>query len=280
MRPRVGRVAASPALAGHLIEQEVGEREVGEGPVEVDEAERPVVARVETALVVAQELPAELDRVTAGDPGHLLVDLIRLGEGVRVERVRSRQREPAAPSDRAEPVDRLPAGNPILGIGGADAGPVERLRSDGGTAVTDEQFVDHRRADHAVPAEADVVERLVVSRGEHERKRLSVPPVLIQGERIAAEELVVVRRAPVHAHVALMGAYRQQCFADIVPGQPPGHGAVRQRVVHHIVQDRAGGRADSACRNLVAGKRKPREGIANLGADAREVAAAPRFWSH
>ena len=48
-----------------------------------------------------QELPAELHRMTALDPGGLFVELIGLGECVRVGRNRPGQREAAAYADVA-----------------------------------------------------------------------------------------------------------------------------------------------------------------------------------
>ena len=239
-----------------------------------------VVPRVEALLVVAQQLPAELDGVATLDPGHLLVDLVGLGERIRVGRDDAGGGEATAPADRAQTVDRLSAGDPVQRIASSDAGPVERLGRDGRAAVAHQRFVDQRRAEHPVPVERDVVERLIVSRRENERERLLVAAVLVEGERVATEELVVARGIPVQPHIALVGTNREQRFADVVAGDPAGDRSVRQWVIRQIVQNRARGLADSAHGNLVAWERQTRQRIADLRAHARQVAAAPRFWSH
>ena len=61
-------------------------------PGVVDEPEQAVVAGIEALLVVAEELSAELHRVPAAEPGQLLVDLIGLGQRVRVGGDRARER--------------------------------------------------------------------------------------------------------------------------------------------------------------------------------------------
>ena len=127
MRPRIVRIAAAAALAGHHVEQEVRERKAGEGAVEIDESEQPVVAGIEALLVVVKELAAEFHRVTALHPGGLVVDLIGLRERVGVGGDGPRQREAAGPPNLAEAVDRLSAGNSVEGVGGSDTGPIERI---------------------------------------------------------------------------------------------------------------------------------------------------------
>src|SRR5204862_5150034 len=110
------------SLALDLIEQEVREPEPREAAAVVEAAEQPVVAGEEAALDVAHQLAAELERVAALHPGELLVQLVRLVERVRVGRRVSDVVEPAAQRDRAEPGDRLPAGDPESRVGVADAG--------------------------------------------------------------------------------------------------------------------------------------------------------------
>ena len=84
VRPR-GRQAAA-AFARHLVEKEIGERKIRERGAVAEYAEQTVVAGVEAALHVMQQLPAELHCLAARDPCELFVDLIRPVERVAVAR--------------------------------------------------------------------------------------------------------------------------------------------------------------------------------------------------
>ena len=148
--------------------------------------------------------------------------------------------EPAAPPDRAEARDRLPAGNPERRVGVPDAGPVERVADDGDLVVADEHLVDERRADDAVPVERQVAERRRRHAAEQQRNGALVVPGLVFGDREASEDLVLRRRVPVDAPVALVGADRRQRFTDEIPGDAAAHGPVRQRVERGVGQDRRG----------------------------------------
>ena len=127
VRPGIFRITAASSLAGNLIEQEVGECHAGEQAAVIEEAEQAVVAGVEPALVVAEELAAELQGVPPPQPGQLLVDLVGLRQRVRVGRDRPGQRQgQLRPLNVDEPGDRLAAGNPVECVAIAEAGPVER----------------------------------------------------------------------------------------------------------------------------------------------------------
>src|SRR5206468_3128181 len=100
MRPRCRRAAAS--FRRHLVEKEIGERRAGERAAVGKDAQQAVVARVEAALDVVEELPAELQRLTSADPRQLVVDLKCLVERVGVARAGAERRQAGAPPDRAE----------------------------------------------------------------------------------------------------------------------------------------------------------------------------------
>ena len=174
----------------------------------------------------------------------------------------------------AQARDRLAAGDAVLGVGVADAGPVEGVRDDRGLAVADQHLVDQRRPEHLAPVDADVVERLVVERRDLQRERVLVALVGVGREREAREQLVVRRGVPVEPQVALVRAGRELRLAHVVAGDT-AHVPVRQRVVRGVVQDRERRRADAAERDLVAGERLPGERVPDRGRDARQVAVAP-----
>ncbi len=150
-------------LLRHLVEEEVREGDAGEGAVVGERAERAVVAGVVPALDVAQELAAELERVAALDPGQLLVELVALRQVV-LESGRGADRgEPAAPVDRAQAGDRLPARDPEGRVGVADAAPVVQPVDVVDRVVADEDLVDQRRAEDVAPVGRQVAERRLAS---------------------------------------------------------------------------------------------------------------------
>ena len=188
--------------------------------------------------------------------------------------------EAAGPVERGQPGDRLAAGDAVAGVAVADARPVVGLLRHGDAAEPDQRFVDHRRPEDAVPVEGDVVERLVVAGREHQRHRLDVAPVFIRRERVAAEELVVGRPAPVDAGVALVGANAEQGLADVVAGNAAGNVAIRQRIVRGVAQQRPRRCAKALDRNPVAGERlaglriDDRRGLRSTGRPRRQAAGA------
>ena len=97
--------------------------------------------------------------MTALDPRELLVDLVGLVDRVGVGRGRAGIGEAATPTDRTEPRNRLTAADPEGRIGTADVRPVERSRDDRDLVVADQDLIDERRAENAVPVERDVAER-------------------------------------------------------------------------------------------------------------------------
>ena len=176
VRPRVVGVAAATALARHLVEEEVGEGDAGEGAGVAEEAERAVVAGVVAALDVAQELAAELQGVAALDPGQLLVELVALREVVLEGRRGADGGEAAAPVDRAQARDRLPAGDPVGRVGVADAAPVVQRGDVVDRVVPDQDLVDQRGAEDVAPVDRQVAERgLGQAAGEEREGRLLRP---------------------------------------------------------------------------------------------------------
>src|SRR5207253_8021541 len=109
-----------------------------------------------------------------------LVDLVRLGESVRIRRYRPGQGEPARPSDLAEAGDRLSSGDSVFRVARAHPRGVEGLGGDGRAAIADEQLVDHRRPEHARPVEADVVEGLIVPGAEDQRERVHIATLTLE----------------------------------------------------------------------------------------------------
>ena len=157
VRPRL-RGAATP-FGRHLIEQEIGERESGEGAAVGEDPEQAVVAGVEAALHVVQELPADFERMVALQPRDLVVELKGPVERVGVARAGADRREPCTPSDRAEAGNRLTAGNPERAVRVPDAAPVERPGHDLYLVEADQGLVDERAAENTIPVERDVAER-------------------------------------------------------------------------------------------------------------------------
>ncbi len=157
-----------------------------------EQAEQPVVPRVEPLLDVVQKLAAALDRVTALEPGQLLVDLIRLVERVGVARASAQRRQAVAKPDRAEARDGLTSRDPERRVAVPDAGPVQRVGHGGDLVVPDEQLVDERRADDAVPVERQIAKRRGGHVAKEQRDCPLVVPRLVLGVREASEDLVVV----------------------------------------------------------------------------------------
>ena len=280
MSPGLGGIAAAAALGGHEVEEEVGEREAGEGAVEVQEAEESVVAGVKTLLVVVQELPAELEGVPPAQPGEFLIQLIRLRQGVRVRGDGPGGGEAAAPSDGTEAGDGLASRDRIGCVPVADAGPVQGLRDDLGVAVADLQFVDRARAQHPSPVGAHVVEGLVVAAAHEQSEGLLFPLVHIGGERIAHPHLVLAGRVPIEPQVPLMRADPQEGLADEIAGDAAGNRAVGKGVFRKVVEDGPGAGADPAQRNLIVREAQASQGIDDGGGDAGEVARAPGRGRH
>ena len=273
VRPGLRQTAA--AFAGHLVEEEIRKREAGKCAAVAEQPQQAVVACVEAALHVMKQLTAELQRLASFDPGELLVDLIGLVEGVGVARAGAHCGQPAAPAYRAEARDRLAARDPEGGVAVTDSSPVQGVRDDGDPVVANQQFVDDRPADHAVPVDRQVAERRRCLVAQEQRRGALGVARLVLGEREASEDFVRRRGVPVDARVPLPRANRRQRLADIVAGDA-AHGPVRQRV-RRVVQDRKGDRADPGNRNLVAGKRQVGGRIPDRRGDAREIAAAPRL---
>src|SRR5205814_9260397 len=114
-----------------------------------EDAEEAVVAGVEAPLRVVQELPADLQRVVALDPGDLVVELIRAVERVGIARAGADRREAAVQRQLAQPGNRLAAGDAERRVRVADAGPGWRAGDGVGLAAGDEPFVDERVGEDA-----------------------------------------------------------------------------------------------------------------------------------
>ena len=179
VRPRLGIAAAT--LGPNLIEQEIGERESGEGAAVCEYPEQAVVAGVEAPLRVMQELSSDLQRVVALQPCDLVVELIRSIERVRIARARPDRQEPRVQRELAEAGDRLTAGNSERRVRIPDAGPIERLRHNRDLVVSNDRFVDNRRAEDAIPIEGHVAERRVSQRPEQQWNRPLVVLLVIRG---------------------------------------------------------------------------------------------------
>src|SRR4029453_3314697 len=114
MRPRFRE--APTALAGDLVEEEIGKREVGKRRRVTKDAKEAVVAGIEALLAVMHQLTTHLQRVAALEPRQLFVELIGLVDGIRVARSRPDSRQTAAPPDRAQAGDRLARGGSAPGL--------------------------------------------------------------------------------------------------------------------------------------------------------------------
>ncbi len=158
MKVRPGLRRAAAPLGRNLIEQEIRERESGEGAAVGEYPEQAVVAGVEAALRVVQQLAADLERVVALQPRDLVVELIRSVERVGVARAGSDCSEPCVQRELAEPGNRLTAGDPERRVRVADAAPVERLGHDCDLVEPDQDFVDERGVENAIPVEGDIAE--------------------------------------------------------------------------------------------------------------------------
>ena len=73
-----GRRLTAASFLRHLIEQEVGEGEAGEGAGVVEVAEDPLVAGIRKALVLIEPAAADLELMPPGQPRELVGDLQRL----------------------------------------------------------------------------------------------------------------------------------------------------------------------------------------------------------
>jgi hypothetical protein len=168
---------------------------------------------------------------------------------------------------------------PKLAFGVADAVPVERVVDDRDLVEADEQLVDERRLEHAVPVHGQVAEGCILQAAEEQRDRALVDPRLVLGKREPSEDLVVRRRAPVNPRVPLVRADRVQALAHEVAADA-GDAAVRQRVQRCVVEDRARERTDPTVRNLIPGERRSRYGILNRRGNARQIAVPPALRRH
>src|SRR5205823_3687825 len=154
----------------------------------------------------------------------------RLVKRVRIGCGGTDRGESAAPADRAETGDRLTAGNAERRVRVPDSGPVQGVVHDVDSVVADEELVHERRAEHAVPVEREVTERRIAFETEEQRKRSLVVFLVVFRHRDAPEHLVLRRRVPVDADVALVGTDGGQRVADEVPADAAAYGAVGQRV--------------------------------------------------
>ena len=75
---RERRHQAAAPLRRCEVEQEVGEREAGEGAAVVEVAQHSFVAGIRESLVLVEPAAAELHRVPALEPRELLVELVGL----------------------------------------------------------------------------------------------------------------------------------------------------------------------------------------------------------
>ena len=99
-------------------------------------------------------------------------------------------------------------------------------------------------------------------------------------DREAAEDLVLVRRIPVHATIALVGADGGESFANEVTDDAAGHSAVRNGKQRGIAENASGDRADPTDGNLIACERHPRQRIFEGAGQNRQVALAPARRRH
>src|SRR5262249_34990488 len=102
---------AAASLAGDLVEQEIGEGESGKRASIAEQAEESVVSRISLAALLFHQLPAQLWGVPPFEQRQLLFDLIRRFGVVRVAGSSPNRCKPAAPAERAEARNRLPAGD-------------------------------------------------------------------------------------------------------------------------------------------------------------------------
>ena len=277
MRPGSCRAAAS--LGADLVEQEVRECESGECAGIGEQAEQTVVSSVEAALHVVQQLTTHLDGVPSCQPGELLIHLIGPVERIRVARPGPGRGQAAAEADRAQPGNRLPAGDPEGGVGVPDPGPVSRRPDDRDLIEPDQYFVDERGFHDPVPVDRHVAKRCVGLAAQQERHRPLARLGLVLGERKPPEHLVLGRGIPVNPEIALVGTVGGQRLAHVITGHARDR-PVRQRVQIRVVEQRGGNRADAAGRNLVAREDRTGDGILDRRGHARKVSAAPCFRRH
>src|SRR5207249_12314642 len=125
----------------------------------------------------------------------------------------------------------------------------------------------------------EVAERAVLPEAQQEGKRVFVDLGIVLVEREAPEYLVVRRGVPVDSQVTLMGTHGLVHVAYVVSGDA-ADAAVRQRIERGVAEDGPGDGADPAGGDDVARERLAGQRVANHGAEAREVAVAPRRRRH
>jgi hypothetical protein len=155
MSPGAGLAADS--LATQQIEQEVGKRGTREAPVVFEQAEQPVVAGVETILLIPQPLAAHLHEVAALVDRQVVAVVKRVGDVVLDHGGTADRRETAAHGDRAQPWVGLSARDTEARIAVAKAAPIEDVGDEHGTVESDASLVDDCGLDDTRPVEGDVL---------------------------------------------------------------------------------------------------------------------------
>ena len=253
------------------------EQEIGGGIAAEAAAERQIAVRAideRDPHRLAPDIDAELHRVAAGDPGHVVGELPHVIDAIDKRLLRVAQGRIAAAEETADH-DRRQAGGDRVGVREVDAVAARAQaagdRGVGADAIHREpRLVDDARADHEVVRDQPVLQRreraLIDRRDDLRRQAIGVAAHVASEHRLAGAELVVEAHAELIAGVV----HRRRCDVAIA-------GGVGQR--HEIPQQLRGRGADASRRDDVAVKRQAGQRIANRRA-AGKISVALRRREH